>query len=398
MAAAASSARCGGTGGRADAAEAYDVRAAFEAELLSPSAPCMNVLLFAVGSRGGVAPFVRIALELVAYGHRVRLATHGAFRGWVESEAEGAFEFFPLAGQPETLMNYMTAQEGRVFPKDWQELQDMLLSLPQNQEIIRQLVTSTLPAATAAASTPQRPSDSESDSDDATLPSSSSSAHEFLAEAIIANPLSFGAIHVAQGLGIPLHMVYPQPWVATKRWPHPLALHPLFDCDYVSCSKNPGWNEASYGVVNKVLWHSQSSAVNDFRSALGLSHITLGQRNDLLRDHQVPFSFLWPRAIIDKPVDWEDHIRVVGSVHPGSGVGRMTPINSGIKDAECQARLESFLAAPATPIFVGFGSCEPKAEELCRLVDMIVAAAEDADVRIVFQFNQLDMWYVRILL
>ena len=39
-----------------------------------------------------------------------------------------------------------------------------------------------------------------------------------------------------------------------------------------------------------------------------------------------------------------------------------------------------------------------QAEELCRLVDMIVAAAEDADVRIVFQFNQLDMWYVRILL
>ena len=98
----------------------------------------MNVLLFAVGSRDSVAPFVQIAKLLVDYGHRVRLATHDAFRSWIEREANGVFEFFPLADQPGTLVNYMTAHEGRVFPKNWQELQNMLLSIPQNsKEFVR---------------------------------------------------------------------------------------------------------------------------------------------------------------------------------------------------------------------------------------------------------------------
>lgn len=366
----------------------YDVKLAFESEFLAPSAPCMNVLVFAVGSRAGVAPFIQIAHELVAYGHRVRLATHETFRDWIEHESAGLVEFYPLDGDPKTLMDYMTSMEGRVFPKNWQEVQDMLLSLPRNQEIIRKLVTSALPAATASCS--HFGSDSSGDDDE-----NEEETEVFLADAIIANPLSFGAVHVAQGLGIPLHMVYTQPWVATKRWPHPFALHPLFDFDYVSCSKNPGWNQASYGVVNKVFWHSQSSAVNEFRASLGLSQITLGQRNDLLQDHKVPFSFLWSRAIVDKPVDWGRHVNIVGSVYRGREKNSRT--ESGIEDSDCQARLEAFLAASGdapggTPIFVGFGSCEPRAEELCSLVDSILKASAEADVRIVFQFSALDAW------
>ena len=153
----------GPVGGTAAQHREYSVRAEFEKELLSPCPPCMNVLLFAVGSRDSVAPFVQIAKLLVDYGHRVRLATHDAFRSWIEREANGVFEFFPLADQPGTLVNYMTAHEGRVFPKNWQELQNMLLSIPQNQEMIRRLVSSTLPAATSSAA--QTHSDS-SDSDD----------------------------------------------------------------------------------------------------------------------------------------------------------------------------------------------------------------------------------------
>ena len=138
-----------------------------------------------MGSRGGVAPFIAIARKLVDYGHRVRLATHATFQSWVEREADGTFEFFPLAGEPETLMKYMTSMEGRVFPKDWGELQEMLLSLPQIQEIIRQLVTSTLPAATAPsalrAAAISDSSDSEGGDDNG-----GDTAHSFLAEAIIA--------------------------------------------------------------------------------------------------------------------------------------------------------------------------------------------------------------------
>lgn len=42
----------------------------------------------------------------------------------------------------------------------------------------------------------------------------------FTAEVIIANPPSFGHVHCAQKLQIPLHMMFTMPWSATKLFPH----------------------------------------------------------------------------------------------------------------------------------------------------------------------------------
>ena len=44
----------------------------------------------------------------------------------------------------------------------------------------------------------------------------------FTAEAIIANPPSFGHIHCAQKLQIPLHIMFTMPWSPTTAFPHPL--------------------------------------------------------------------------------------------------------------------------------------------------------------------------------
>ena len=44
----------------------------------------------------------------------------------------------------------------------------------------------------------------------------------FRAEAIIANPVSFGHVHCAQKLGIPLHMAFTMPYSPTTAFPHPL--------------------------------------------------------------------------------------------------------------------------------------------------------------------------------
>ena len=335
-----------------------------------PTIPRLNILLLTVGTRGDVQPFLALAHALSNEGHRCRLATHAAFQEWVVSNSAGCFEFYPLAGDPTELASYMTKMEGRVFPKDLTELQDMLNALPSNQSMLRNILSSTLPAATSSVK-PEDPTTTTSSN------KTSCGRPPFLAEAIVANPVAFGAIHIAQGLGIPLHMMFPQPWCATKRWPHPLALHPLFDIDYATCSANPRWNEATYGVVNKFLWHAQSAAMNEFRtSSLGLPPITLGQRNNLLRDHEVPFSFIWSKCLMDKPSDWGPHIRVVGSVFENQ-------VNASADDVEEQhcmsdlqesERLIQFLEEGPPPIFVGFGSCEPAEEDLLRLVHVVVAA------------------------
>ena len=45
----------------------------------------LHFTFLTIGSRGDVQPYIALAKGLMADGHRVRIATHGEFREWVES-------------------------------------------------------------------------------------------------------------------------------------------------------------------------------------------------------------------------------------------------------------------------------------------------------------------------
>ena len=49
-----------------------------------PSKP-MHSTCLTIGSRGDVQPYIALAKGLIADGHKVRIATHGEFKEWVES-------------------------------------------------------------------------------------------------------------------------------------------------------------------------------------------------------------------------------------------------------------------------------------------------------------------------
>jgi len=67
--------------------------------------PKLNIVIMVIGSRGDVQPFIAIAKVLKEqWGHRVRLATHGAFREFVQSFG---IEFFDVGGDPSELMAFM---------------------------------------------------------------------------------------------------------------------------------------------------------------------------------------------------------------------------------------------------------------------------------------------------
>lgn len=71
--------------------------------------PPLNVVVHVVGSRGDVQPFVALGKLLKEkFGHRVRLATHGTFRQFVE---ENGLEFFNIGGDPAELMAFMVYAE-----------------------------------------------------------------------------------------------------------------------------------------------------------------------------------------------------------------------------------------------------------------------------------------------
>jgi sterol 3beta-glucosyltransferase len=83
--------------------------------------PRLNIVIFIVGSRGDVQPYLAAAVELInTYGHRVRLATHDCFEGFVldqrgllDENKRDNLEFYPVGGDPKELMAYMVKSGSR---------------------------------------------------------------------------------------------------------------------------------------------------------------------------------------------------------------------------------------------------------------------------------------------
>jgi sterol 3beta-glucosyltransferase len=88
--------------------------------------PKLSIVIMIVGSRGrnnhrnirplstklagDVQPYIALGRALVTYGHRVRIATHEAFRSFVTDEG---LKFFNIGGDPHDLMSYMVRSKLR---------------------------------------------------------------------------------------------------------------------------------------------------------------------------------------------------------------------------------------------------------------------------------------------
>lgn len=149
------------------------------------STPRLNIAILVVGTRGDVQPFLAIAKRLQEFGHRVRLASHVNFRNFVISHG---VDFYPLGGDPRVMAGYMARNKG------------FLLSGPAEINIqrkqLKEIIDSLLPACT------------EPDMD---------TGVPFKAQAIIANPPAYGHAHVAEALGVPLHIFFTMPWTQADK-------------------------------------------------------------------------------------------------------------------------------------------------------------------------------------
>ncbi|KAK7391247.1 hypothetical protein VNO78_19660 [Psophocarpus tetragonolobus] len=289
------------------------------------SVPRLQIVILVVGTRGDVQPFLAIAKRLQEYGHHVRLATHANFKTFVKS---AGVEFYPLGGDPRVLAGYMARNKG-LIPSGPTEI-----SVQRKQ--LKAIIDSLLPACTAP--------DMET-----SVP--------FRAQAMIANPPAYGHVHVAEALGVPLHIFFTMPWTPTYEFPHPLA-HVPQSAGY--------W--LSYIIVDLLIWWGMRRIINNFRkTTLNLVPIAYFSMYRGSISH-LPTSYMWSPHVVPKPSDWGPLVDVVGYCF----------LNLASKYQPREDFVQWIQKGPP-PLYFGFGSMP--LEDPKRTTDVILEALKDTEQR-----------------
>ncbi|MQL89812.1 hypothetical protein Taro_022391, partial [Colocasia esculenta] len=156
----------------------------------------------------------------------------------------------------------------------------------------------------------------------------------FRAQVIIANPPAYGHAHVAEALGIPLHIFFTMSWTPTNEFPHPLA----------RVSQSAGYR-LSYLVVDLVVWWVIRDLINDFRKRkLKLPPIAYFSTYHGSISH-LPTGYMWSPHLVPKPLDWGPLVDVVGFCFLDLGTRYQPP-----------KEFEHWLQRGPKPIYIGFGS------------------------------------------
>ena len=155
--------------------------------------PKLNIVVMVIGSRGDIQPFLKIGKELKEkHGHRVRIATHPAFKTFVEEDS--GLEFFSVGGDPAELMAFMVKNPGLVPSVSTVRAGDIGRKRDSMFEMFQGFWRACINAT-----------DDEKDVANVKM---MGDKHPFVADAIIANPPSFAHIHCSERLGIPLHLMF----------------------------------------------------------------------------------------------------------------------------------------------------------------------------------------------
>ncbi|WVR09693.1 hypothetical protein IAU60_006768 [Kwoniella sp. DSM 27419] len=319
----------------------------------SQECPPLNIVVFIVGSRGDVQPYLSLALRLItSHSHRVRIATHPDFKDFVldarkrlkgkkGSDGQGLeenLEFFDVGGDPKELMAYMVKNPG---------LMPGMESLTNGDIASKRKMTEVLLEGFHKS----------------THSPDSVSGRPFAVDAIISNPPAFAHVHIAEALGVPLHMTFTMPWSPTTAFNHPLV-------NVKQSNAEQGLtNYLSFALAEMMTWQGLGDVINMFRSnSLGLEPLSLRSGPSVLDRLKVPWTYCWSDALINKPKDWKEHIDISGFYFlPGDD------------DYQPEADLKAFLDAGDAPVYIGFGSVV--VEDSTAMTKTIFEAVEAAGVR-----------------
>ena len=204
--------------------------------------PPLNIVIMVIGSRGDIQPFLKVGKLLKEdYGHRVRIATHPAFKNFVEQDS--GLEFFSVGGDPAELMAFMVKNPGLIPSVSTVKTGEVGRRRDSMFEMFQGFWRACINAT-----------DDEYDISNLEM---MGDKHPFVADAIIANPPSFAHVHCAERLGVPLHLMFTFPYSPTQQFPHPLAniRNSNVDTNYT--------NFMSYPLVDMVYVYTVLSSISD---------------------------------------------------------------------------------------------------------------------------------------
>ena len=328
--------------------ETFDEKKSHESVYERLPRPHLNIVIMVIGSRGDIQPFLKIGRILKQdYGHRVRIASHPTFRDFVQ---DNDLEFFSVGGDPSELMAFMVKNPGLI--PNMQTVREGEIS--RRRASMAEMFEGFWRACINS-------SDNENDKDNLKL----IGADPFIADAIIANPPSMAHVHIAEKLGIPLHIAFTFPYSPTTQFPHPLANIKMrksnVDENYV--------NFMSYSLVELLTWQGLGDIVNRFReNTLGLEPVSSLWAPGALYRMKVPYTYMWSPSLVPKPRDWGPEIDVAGFV--------FLDLASKFQPSK---ELSGFLEAGEPPVYIGFGSIV--VDDPDRFTKMIFKAVALAGVR-----------------
>ncbi|OBZ79076.1 Sterol 3-beta-glucosyltransferase [Grifola frondosa] len=279
----------------------------------------LHFTFLTIGSRGDVQPYIALAKGLLADGHRVRIATHGEFKEWIEAHG---IEFGYVGGDPAELMRICV--ENGTFTVSF---------LKEGMQKFRGWLDDLLKTSWEACQ----------DTD-----------------VLVESPSAMSGFHIAEALKIPYFRAFTMTWSRTRAYPHAFAVpeHKM----------GGNYNYMSYVLFDQVFWRAISGQINRWRrNTLGLQGTSL----DKMEPHKIPFLYNFSPIVVPAPLDWPEWIRV-------TGYWFLDDANVGsTKWAPPQDLLnfiESAHKAKKKIVYIGFGSIvvpDPKAMTRC-VIDAIV--------------------------
>ena len=279
----------------------------------------MIILIFTLGSRGDMQPYLALAVGLQHAGHRVTLATSREFSELIQAYGVGVhpvrFSVQALMQQPETQVIMKSGNILRQF------------------RLMREVMDKSAEAMDDFW-------DAAQDTD-------------FVVQTGTGN----GGAEAASQRGLPMAMASALPFPPTRAFPS-FFLPMRF-------SLGGGYNYLTHTLMHAMLWRGLGGpATNRWRATLGLPPWrSYAHMYGSMRAAGTPWLFGYSPTVLPKPADWEDYHHVTGYWFLDAPAGWRPPTD-----------LAHFLESGPPPVYVGFGSMS--AEDPERRTRLVLRALE----------------------